>query len=60
MERLYNCVIIFSSITAFSTWIFCKIKDKNFIHIYYTPHYLLWMFVTYSIFAYKTVKRISF
>jgi len=57
MERLYNSIIILSSVTAISTWIFCKIKDKNFIHIYYTPHYSLWMFITYCFLTYKTINK---
>lgn len=57
MERTYNNIIIFSYITALSTWIFCKIKDKNFINIYYTPHYSAWMFMTYCILTYKTFNK---
>lgn len=57
MKRTYNNIIIFSYITALSTWIFCKIKDKNFINIYYTPHYSTWMFMTYCILTYKTFNK---
>ena len=57
MERFYNIVIIFSSISALSTWIYCKIKDKNLIHLYYTPHYLIWMFITYCFLSYRAINK---
>ena len=57
MKRLYNSIIILSSVTAISTWTFCKIKDRNFIHIYYTPHYSAWMFITYCFLTYKIINK---
>ncbi len=57
MERFYNSIIIFSSISAISTWVYCKIKNKNLIHLYYTPHYLIWMFITYCVLSYKAINK---
>ena len=57
MEIIYNSIIIFSSVTALSTWIYCKMQDKNFIYIYYKPTYLMWMFITYFVLGYKIIHN---
>ena len=49
----YDKFIGFSFLSLYSSYIYCWFYKKNAIHIYYTPGYISWMFVTCMFFAKK-------
>lgn len=54
-DRVAGAIYFFVGTPLLSTLVYCRVKDENFLNIYWRPCYVLWMSVTYF-FMYKITK----
>ena len=56
INKIIDKIIIISTITISSSYFYCSMNNQNAIHVWYRPHYMLWMTITSLFFGKKILE----